>query len=368
MSTKVAGILDPESSGQDSRGLRGTGGKSQRVRHLSDSFQTFTRRITLMKVVKTRRHGGVVVKFMTAGRGVSLRLSPLVVGMLAILAAVVAWQLGGWLDRGTLRYEARIQELERANEQYRAALALREREKAQMLALAEERFEQLWSELQSQDKELAQIGRVVGKAPTTRRGLKGSRSGSLRDSLRMKLEYRNLMTTVERRESDLGRLRAAAVDYREKLRRERERAALNATPSLWPCLGSISSPYGWRVHPVYGYGRMHTGIDITAPHGTPIRATAAGRVVQSGWLSGYGNAVTIDHGNGLSTLYGHCSSLVSGVGSFVRKGQTIAYVGSTGISTGPHVHYEVVRAGAQVDPTSFLAEKEARAWMAKVGR
>jgi len=319
-----------------------------------------------MKMIKTRRHGGLVIKLMTAGRGVSLRISPLFLLLLLALSVLVAWRVGGWLDQGASRYEARIQELEKANEQYRAALALREREKAQMLALAEERFEQLWSELQSQDQELAQIGRVVGKSPASRRGLKGSRSGSLRDSLRMKLEYRNLMTTVERRESDLGRLRAAAEDYRERLRRQRELAALNATPSLWPSIGSVSSEYGWRVHPVYGYGRLHTGIDITAPHGSPIRATAAGRVVQSGWLSGYGNAVTIDHGQGLSTLYGHCSSLVSGVGSFVRKGQTIAYVGSTGVSTGPHVHYEVLRGGQHVDPSPYLSEKEPRARMAKV--
>ncbi len=320
-----------------------------------------------MSVGRTRRHSGLVLKLMASGRGVSLRVSPLVLVLLVALLALVASQVSGWLDRGASSYEARIRELEKSNEQYRAALALREREKAQMVALAEERFEQLWSELQSQDRELAQIGRVVGRSTSSRRGLKGSRSGSLRDPLRMKVNYRNLMATVERRESDLGRLRVAAEDYRERLRREREMAALNATPSIWPCAGSISSDYGWRVHPVYGYGRMHTGVDITAPHGTPIRAAAAGWVVQSGWLSGYGNALTIDHGNGLSTLYGHCSSLVSGVGTFVRKGQTVAYVGSTGVSTGPHVHYEVLLAGQQVNPVPYLDEKEHRAFVAKVG-
>jgi murein DD-endopeptidase MepM/ murein hydrolase activator NlpD len=321
-----------------------------------------------MRIAKTRRHRGLVLKVMAGGRGISLRITPTFLVLVAVLLGLGGWQASVWLDRGASRYQAQIQELEKANSQYRAALALKEREKEQMLALAEDRFEQLRSRLQSQDQELAQIGRVVGSAGTTRRTLKGSRSGRHSNSLRLKMNYRKLMAAVEGRESDLNRLRAAALDYRKRVQRQREAAALNATPSLWPCRGSLSSGFGWRIHPVYGYGRMHTGVDISAPSGTPIVATAAGRVIQSGWLSGYGYAITVDHGNGLSTLYAHCSSLAQGVGAFVRKGQTIAYVGSTGVSTGPHVHYEVLASERQVDPAPYLVQKEPPASMANHSR
>lgn len=321
-----------------------------------------------MSIAKTRRQKGLVLKVMAGGRGMSLRITPGFLVLLVILVSLVSWQASVWLEQGASRHQARIRELEKANSQYRAALALKEREKEQMLALAEERFEQLWSQLERQDKELAQIGRVVGRNTTTRRTLKGSRAGRLSNSLRLKMDYRTLMAAVENRQSDLGRLREAAQDYQERVRREREAAALNATPSLWPCRGNLSSGFGWRIHPVYGYGRMHTGVDISAPTGTPILATAAGRVVQSGWLSGYGYAITLDHGNGLKTLYAHCSSLAHGVGAFVRKGQTIAYVGSTGVSTGPHVHYEVLVNERQVDPTSYLVQKEPPASLANQSR
>ena len=311
-----------------------------------------------MRVAKTRRRKGIVLKVMAGSQGISLRITSTFLVLVAVLLGLVGWQARVWLDRGASRYQTQIQELEKANSQYRAALALKEREKEQMLALAEEKFEELRSQLQSQDQELAQIGRVVGSSATTRRTLKGSRSGRNFNSLRMKVDYRKLMAAVEGRESDLDQLRVAALDYRKRVQRQREAAALNATPSLWPCRGSLSSGFGWRIHPVYGYGRMHTGVDISAPFGTPIVATAAGRVIQSGWLSGYGYAITVDHGNGLSTLYAHCSSLAYGVGAFIRKGQTIAYVGSTGISTGPHVHYEVLANGSQVNPAPYLLQKE----------
>jgi murein DD-endopeptidase MepM/ murein hydrolase activator NlpD len=99
---------------------------------------------------------------------------------------------------------------------------------------------------------------------------------------------------------------------------------------------------------------MHTGMDISAGWGVPIRAAGAGRVIQSGYNGGYGNSITIDHGNTLSTLYGHCSSLAVSQGQFVKKGQLIGYVGSTGASTGPHLHFEVMVNGIQVDPSGYL--------------
>jgi murein DD-endopeptidase MepM/ murein hydrolase activator NlpD len=116
----------------------------------------------------------------------------------------------------------------------------------------------------------------------------------------------------------------------------------------WPVSGQITSPFGMR------WGRMHEGIDIGAADGAPIYAAAAGTVIYAGWMEGYGNLVAIDHGNGLSTAYGHQSHLAVSVGQQVAQGQLIGYVGSTGHSTGPHLHFEVRVNGAPVDPLGYL--------------
>ena len=99
---------------------------------------------------------------------------------------------------------------------------------------------------------------------------------------------------------------------------------------------------------------MHTGIDIAAPYRTPIKAGGDGKVVRAKWMGGYGNTVIIDHGGGLATLYAHCSGFAVSVGTVVKAGQTIAYVGSTGTSTGNHVHFEVRKNGKHVDPMSVM--------------
>ena len=122
----------------------------------------------------------------------------------------------------------------------------------------------------------------------------------------------------------------------------------------WPVSGEITSPYGYRVHPIWGTTIYHSGIDIGVDEGTPVHAADGGVVVWSGWMGGYGYAVVIDHGNGLSTLYGHNSELAVDEGQSVAKGQVISYAGSTGNSTGPHVHFEVRLNGDPVDPMGYL--------------
>ena len=123
---------------------------------------------------------------------------------------------------------------------------------------------------------------------------------------------------------------------------------------IWPIMGEITSEFGWRTHPIYGDARFHSGIDIAGDYGVPIHAAAAGQVIYAGWISGYGNAVIIDHGGGVSTLYGHNESLAVGEGQIVSQGQVIAYCGSTGNSTGPHCHFEVREGGEPVSPWSYL--------------
>lgn len=122
----------------------------------------------------------------------------------------------------------------------------------------------------------------------------------------------------------------------------------------WPVSGVITSDFGWRNHPIFGRQIFHSGIDIGVDEGTPVHAADAGTVVYSGWMDGYGYAVVIDHGNGMSTLYGHNSSLAVSEGESVSKGSVIAYAGSTGNSTGPHVHFEVRINGDPVDPQGYL--------------
>lgn len=131
-------------------------------------------------------------------------------------------------------------------------------------------------------------------------------------------------------------------------------AKINATPSIWPTNGDVTSRFGWRGSPWGGGSDWHPGIDIANSAGTEIVATADGEVTYSGWYSGYGKLIIINHGNGIETLYGHCSELLVGVGERVNKGQIIALMGNTGLSTGPHLHYEVRVHGSAVNPASFL--------------
>jgi murein DD-endopeptidase MepM/ murein hydrolase activator NlpD len=123
---------------------------------------------------------------------------------------------------------------------------------------------------------------------------------------------------------------------------------------LWPLSGPITSPFGMRMHPVYGRPILHAGIDIAAPTGTTIAAAADGRVIVAGTQGDCGKMVAIDHHGGLSTIYCHMSQIFVGVGQDVQRGQAIGAVGMTGDATGPHVHFQVMQDGHPVDPMSFL--------------
>lgn len=122
----------------------------------------------------------------------------------------------------------------------------------------------------------------------------------------------------------------------------------------WPVNGAVTSPFGYRVHPILGVRKLHTGIDITAASGAPIAASAAGTVILAQTYGGYGRAVVIDHGGGLTTLYAHQSQIAVSVGQIVGRGALVGYVGCSGSCTGPHLHYEVREDGVPVDPLSYL--------------
>lgn len=150
-----------------------------------------------------------------------------------------------------------------------------------------------------------------------------------------------LQVSAKVRGESLSKLRESLVE---------RNARIAATPSIWPTEGVVTSRFGWR----WGGSDWHPGIDVAADSGTPIVATADGVVVASGWNGGYGRQVVVDHGYGITTSYAHNSENVVTVGQNVKKGQLVAYMGSSGFSTGPHVHYEVKVNGTTVNPAGFL--------------
>ena len=126
------------------------------------------------------------------------------------------------------------------------------------------------------------------------------------------------------------------------------------TPSIWPVLGYVRSGFGWRVHPIHQQRQFHKGIDIPAWTGAPVQATGDGYVEFSGWANGYGWMVVVTHPFGFKTFYAHLSELDVHKGTRVKKGQVIGKIGSSGLSTGPHIHYEIRHSRKALDPVAFL--------------
>lgn len=173
----------------------------------------------------------------------------------------------------------------------------------------------------------------------------GEQGRSARDGEDLNARLDGLLGRARELESRMASLTRATVAYRENLSR---------TPAGWPARGRVTSRFGYRRHPISKVDAHHDGIDIAMPEGTPVRATAKGIVEFAGWQSGYGYVVIISHGNGYQTVYGHNSRLVVKPGQHVSEGQVIAYSGSTGTSTGPHLHYEVRKDGRAIDPAPYL--------------
>ncbi|NLK43820.1 MAG: DUF3450 family protein [Tissierellia bacterium] len=158
-------------------------------------------------------------------------------------------------------------------------------------------------------------------------------------------------------EAQIDKLNEVAKNIEaEIVKRQRNTGPYEGGQMKWPVPGysRISSPFGYRIHPILKTKKLHTGIDIPASTGTPIVAAAAGTVIYTGTLGGYGKTVMVDHNGGIVTLYAHNSSIVVKEGQVVKKGDTIAKAGSTGMSTGPHLHFEVRENGVYVDPMPYL--------------
>jgi murein DD-endopeptidase MepM/ murein hydrolase activator NlpD len=185
-----------------------------------------------------------------------------------------------------------------------------------------------------------------------------------REQQKMSVKVGRTKQELTKIQQDRASLERALEEY-ERTSREIEAAirqdeqkgtgkTLGTGHMIWPVRGRLSSGFGWRYHPVLRKKKYHNGQDIAVPSGTPVLAADSGVVLVSGWKGGYGNFVAIDHGNGISTCYGHNSRLLVQVGNKILKGQTVAISGNTGLSTGPHLHFEVRRNGTPINPIPYL--------------
>ena len=202
--------------------------------------------------------------------------------------------------------------------------------------------------------ETAVIRARTKQTEAVRDELVGARD-DLATSRQSKVTDLSQLTASERAEAgEIDALQAESAQLAARIRAAQAHDAGGPTQTastaglVWPVQGPITSPFGWR------WGRMHEGIDIGVPYGTPIHAAAAGTILYCGWESGYGNLVVIDHGGNLATAYGHQSSIAVTCGQHVDQGQVIGYVGCTGHCTGPHLHFEVRIDGNAVDPMGYL--------------
>jgi Membrane proteins related to metalloendopeptidases len=170
-------------------------------------------------------------------------------------------------------------------------------------------------------------------------------------SLKSKVESNN-----EALEAQIDDLNAEADRWIDEIKKLQGNQAYAGGIFTWPSATStrITSPFGYRIHPILKVKKLHTGIDIGAAAGTAVLAANNGNVIKAGWNNSYGNVVMIDHGGGIVTLYAHNSKLLVSTGDVVTKGQTIALVGSTGDATGPHIHFEVRVNGEYKDPMGWF--------------
>jgi len=227
-----------------------------------------------------------------------------------------------------------------------------------------ERYEQDINELRQTISRLklanAKLMLMAGVDPATSSQISlgvGGESDSSELSALIKESEKNMAQKIE----NLMKLKAAATDQEEIAQRlmeffQDQKMLLAATPSIWPVKGWVISGFGTRKSPFTGIKTMHAGIDIAIGTGTPIAAPADGIVSFAGVKGSFGKVIVIDHGYGYTTFYGHCSALKKETGDKVKRGDVIANVGSTGNSTGPHLHYEVRVDGVATNPLKYILD------------
>lgn len=274
------------------------------------------------------------------------------INVIAGVVAFIAFSIGtmyyviytGWADRNELK-------------EYYAAKEIQDKRLEDLQNLTDNVQKEL-AELQQMKKDVIREMKKAGMEPPTLADEKDKRSGKggpifgLTDRMGSKMrvleeQNENLAFNIEIDKQDIKKL--YKVIRQDNYKKE-------VTPDIWPVdNGWISSEFGRRQDPVTGaWGDFHPGLDIAAPYGEPVYAGASGRVTHAGWYSGYGKYIEIEHDYGYSTAYGHLSTIAVNVNAYVVKGQFIGRVGSTGYSTGPHLHYEVILWGEQINPRGMI--------------
>lgn len=231
----------------------------------------------------------------------------------------------------------------------------------------EERREDLLTEAQSAQAEADEISGELGDALIELETNRLVQAELKAEVERRRERWEEALADAEREESALtAQIKAEEERIERELeqaRRARLAAASPVNPNIgiisdggwtWPTGGGVASPFGQRLHPILGYYRLHAGLDIGGAQGQEIWAAHDGIIQLAGWNGGYGNAIVIAHGDSTTTLYGHMSGFAVSAGEYVQPGQLIGYVGSTGLSTGPHLHFEVRIGGIPVDPRPYL--------------
>lgn len=239
--------------------------------------------------------------------------------------------------------------------------------------------------VQEDERILSQVKGLRARVDAERRDLEAQQARIAEVEQQQAEQTSRLEQIVAEQESKLGQVEAARAVKRGVVQKaetdkeswEKQEAALKAESDrlrddlraltssvkqtvrgtgeyVWPVQGRVSSPFGYRIHPIFKVRKMHTGIDLSASFGTSIHAADSGVVIQAGWRGGYGKTVVVSHGSGLTTLYAHQSTILVSVGEAVSQGDVIGKVGSTGYSTGPHLHFEVRLNGSPLDPMGYL--------------
>jgi murein DD-endopeptidase MepM/ murein hydrolase activator NlpD len=218
---------------------------------------------------------------------------------------------------------------------------------------------ELASQISSLQAALTQLGQEAALDPAARQALEQlpavmkSRSAGGGAAAAAVLPETSPDTTIGILKGLLGALENGLANVKSSV--ENQQALARATPSIWPLAGWLSSGYGTRRDPFDGTADFHSGLDIAANMGTPIRATADGVVKSAAFNGNYGNAVLIEHSSWISTRYGHLSRFAVRAGQEIRRGEVLGYVGSTGRATAPHLHYEILLNGQPINPLRLLA-------------
>jgi murein DD-endopeptidase MepM/ murein hydrolase activator NlpD len=202
--------------------------------------------------------------------------------------------------------------------------------------------------LQSKTREIRGLAQIIADKKTKIASQVETKKGIYKSLQQRRKEYEAQISELEKSSKELE------VLILKKIASRRGGKVRGSGELAWPLQGRLTSRFGYRRHPFWGGRHFHTGIDIAAKYGTPVKTADSGEVIFSGWWDGYGKAIVVDHGRKTTTVYGHLSRIYKKVGAVVAKGQILGLVGSTGYSTGPHLHFEVRKNGKPVNPVRYL--------------